>query len=81
MDAKLPVDPRALDAGEDAQVGGEPRGVWRDGERNAGVRRTRRQTTAEEFSGQHVCAARCRKTLSHRLHAVVCVLSRVFPAS
>lgn len=28
VDAQLPVDPRAFDAGEDAQVGGEPCRVW-----------------------------------------------------
>lgn len=27
MDAQLSVDPRTLDAGQDAQVGGEPRGA------------------------------------------------------
>lgn len=28
VDSQLPVDPRTFDAGEDAQVGGEPRRVW-----------------------------------------------------
>lgn len=35
MDAQLPVDPRTLNAGEDAQVGGEPRGVWKAVERSS----------------------------------------------
>lgn len=68
MDAKLPVDAGTLDAGEDAQVGGEPRGVWREGGRNAVVRRTRRQETVEELAGLHACAARRRNAISHRLH-------------
>lgn len=37
VDAQLPVDPRAFDAGEDAQVGGEPRRVWeKQGEQQSG---------------------------------------------
>lgn len=28
VDPQLPVDPRTFNAGEDAQVGGEPRRVW-----------------------------------------------------
>lgn len=36
--AQLPVDPRAFDAGEDAQVGGEPCRVWeKQGERQSGA--------------------------------------------
>lgn len=54
MDAQLPVDTRTLDAGEDAQVGGEPRWVWRSGRR-------RRKSL-------HVCVARRRVAISHRLH-------------
>lgn len=79
MDAKLPVDAGTLDAGEDAQVGGEPRGVWRERERNAVVRRTRRQEAVEELASLLVCAARRRNAIS--LHTGACVLSRVFPAS
>ena len=31
VDPQLPVDPRALDAHQDAQVGGQPGGVWERG--------------------------------------------------
>lgn len=72
MDAQLPVDPRTLDAGEDAQVGGEPRGVWRVRERNAAVRKTTRQKKAEEAC---MCAARRRDIISHRPHTDLCVRS------
>lgn len=69
MDAQLPVDPRTLDAGEDAQVGGEPRGVWERG-------RELQQSGGQE-GRMYVCAARRRDTISHgRLRPL-----RVFPAS
>lgn len=55
MDAQLPVDPRTLDAGEDAQVGGEP--CWVCGEREM----------AKE--GGKVCMSWQPDATSHRLPA------------
>lgn len=45
VDSQLPVDSRALDAGEDAQVGGQPRRVWKRGESS---RRTEEEVKGEK---------------------------------